>query len=201
MKNKVLVLGVTGGFGSGKTTVAGMFKTLGAIGLDADKIYHELIKPKGLLYKRIISSFGREILGNHNKINRKKMAKLVFGKREALEKLCRLTHPVVIKKIRFNLSILKRANACGPIVIDAPLLIEAGLLDAVDKLIVVKIDKKKQLARCKKERGLSCNEALRRIRAQAPMAKKIKLADYVVDNNGTLKQTREQVREIWKQIS
>ncbi len=198
---KILVLGVTGSFGSGKTTVAGMFKSLGAIGLDADKIYHELIKPKGLLYKAVVSSFGREITGKHNRINRKKMAKLVFGKREALEKLCRLTHPVVIKTINLKLSMLKRAKVSGPIVIDAPLLIEAGLLGAVDKLIAVKIDKKNQLARCKKERGLSCNEALRRINAQAPLAKKIELADYVIDNNGTLGQTREQVREIWKQIS
>ena len=69
-KKKTLVLGITGSFASGKTTVAGMFKSLGAIGLDADKIYHELIKPKGLLYKVIVSSFGREILGKHNKINR-----------------------------------------------------------------------------------------------------------------------------------
>lgn len=200
MKKRTLVLGVTGSFASGKTTVAWMFQTLGASRIDADRIYHELIRPPGSLYKKIISSFGREILGKTRQIDRKKLGKIAFSKRGDLRRLTQITHPGIIRKIREKNSQLKRTKKCRIIVIDAPLLIEAGLISLMDKLIVVKANKKNQISRCKKRKGLSRVEVIKRIRRQIPLTKKIKLADYVIDNNGTLKQTREQVRNIWKKL-
>lgn len=200
LRKKRLVLGITGSYCCGKTTVAGMFRRLGASCINVDAIYHRLIKPRGLLYERIVSAFGRDVLTNNNEIDRKKLGRIVFGENEALKRLCRITHPAIIKRMNVELSRLKRVKGCAVIVIDAPLLIEARLLDAPDKLIVVKASKRNQIARCKRQRGASGAEVIKRIRSQAPQTEKIKLADFVINNNGTLKQTREQVKDIWRKI-
>lgn len=200
LRKKGLVLGITGSFCCGKTTVAGMFRRLGASCINVDTIYHRLIKPRGLLYERIVSAFGQDVLGNNKQIDRKKLAKIVFGENEALKRLCRITHPAIIKRMNLELAKLKRAKGCVVIVIDAPLLIEARLLDVADKLIVVKASKRNQIARCKRQRGVPGAEVIKRIRSQAPQAEKVKLADYVINNNGTLRQTREQVKDIWRKV-
>jgi len=197
---QALILGITGSFGSGKTTCAKMFRESGAYVVDADRIYHRVIKPKSAVYKKIVSVFGKQILKPNGKISRKKLAKIVFAKRKDLQKLCRITHPPIIKEIRSKLLKLKKLKKPKIIVIDAPLLIEAGLTKMTDKLIVVKASKRNQITRAAKHKGLSRSEIIRRIRNQAPLAEKIKLADYVIDNNGTLGQIRKQVRNIWRQI-
>ncbi|UCB57193.1 MAG: dephospho-CoA kinase [Candidatus Omnitrophota bacterium] len=197
MKKKILVLGITGSFASGKSSVAEMFRRLGARIIDADKIYHRLIKPPNPLYKKIVSVFGQDILRRNKYIDRKKLAERVFTDKEALNKLSQITHPVIIKEIKRRLKKIKP----GVVIIDAPLLIEAGLNKIVDKLIVVKINRKNQVIRCREQRGLSGDEIAGRNRAQVALSEKIKLADYVIDNNGTFKQTNEQVDKIWKKIS
>ncbi|MBL7085028.1 MAG: dephospho-CoA kinase [Candidatus Omnitrophica bacterium] len=201
MGKKVLVLGVTGGLASGKTTVASMFKRLGAFCIDVDTIYHQLIKPKAALYKKIISAFGNEILGRGGRIDRKKLGKLVFSKKQNLKRLCRITHPAIIKGMGRQIRNLKRSKKRKIILIDAPLLVEVGLVKMVDRLIVVKASRKKQIARSAKVRGLCYGETIKRIGFQVPLREKIKLADFVIDNNGTLKQTRKQVKAIWEQIN
>ena len=175
-----------------------MFKGLGASVIDADKIYHQLISPGTSLYQRVISIFGREILKRNRRIDRKKLAQAVFNSRTSLKKLSQITHPAIISKMKIKLSKLKRAKGAKMAVIDAPLLIEAGSLEMVDKLIVIKTSGRNQIARCKRCWKLSRAEIVRRIKSQAPLKEKIKLADYVIDNNGTLRETREQVEDIWK---
>ena len=201
LEKKILVLGITGSFGAGKTTVALMFKRLGVSVIDADRIYHQLIKPGTLVYKGIVSAFGREILEKNKQIDRSKLAKLVFSKKEALKRLSQITHPAIIKRMSFKLSKLKRSQRRKIIVIDAPLLIEAGKISMVDKLIVVKTSKKNQIARCRRRFGISRDGVIKRIRTQAPLTEKIRLADYVIDNNGMLQQTREQVKNIWEKLN
>lgn len=195
-----MTLGITGSFGSGKTTVARMFKRLGASCIDADRVYHRLIKCKSPTYKKIVSAFGREILKSNKEIERKKLGKIVFSSGQNLKKICQLTHPAIIREIKDEITRWKRSKGRKVIVIDAPLLIEAGLIKMMDKLIVVKANKKNQIARSTKLRKFSRAQALRRIKAQAPLAEKLKLADYIIDNNGTLKQTQKQVKDIWKGI-
>lgn len=197
---KILVLGITGSFGGGKTTLAGMFKSLGASVIDADKIYHRLISPGTSVYKRVVSIFGREILKKNRQIDRKKLAQVAFNNRASLKRLSQITHPAIIRKIKIELSKLKRAKGFKMAVIDAPLLIEAGSLEMVDKLIVVKTAGRNQIARCKRHWKLSRAKIAQRIKSQAPLKEKIKLADYAIDNNGTLRETREQVKNIWKKI-
>jgi len=195
---KRVILGITGTFGSGKSTVANIFKSLGAELIDADKIAHRVIRPGSEIYNKIINAFSRSILKKNKSIDRKKIAKLVFKDKKLLQKLNRIIHPEVIKIIKNQIC----ASTKDVIVLDTPLLIEAGLERMVDKLIVVSIHKKKQIERALKKASLSEADILRRIKAQIPLKNKIRLADFVIDNSSTIGKTRKQVvsirRLVWK---
>lgn len=176
-----------------------MFKKLGADAIEADEIYRQILHSKGAVYKKIISTFGAKVLKKNRQINKKELSKIVFSEKKALRTLGRIAHPAIISRIKLKLAELKRFKSCQPIIIEAPLLIEGGLIKIVDKLIVVKTDFKRQLLRSKKHWKLSKAEIIARIKSQLPLAEKLKLADYVVDNNGTLRKTEKQVEGIWKQ--
>ena len=165
------IIGITGSFGTGKTTVASMFKDLGAKVIDADKIVHSLIDKK----------------------MRGKLAKIVFQRKEYLNRLCKVIHPFVVDKIRRLCKKYKNKL----IVIDAPLLIEVGLHKEVDFVIVVKAKKDIQIKRAMKKTKLSRKEVLARINCQIPLREKISLADFVIDNSSTLSKTKNQVRKIF----
>ena len=171
-----MILGITGSYGTGKSTVAKEFARLGAKVIDADKIVHTFIKAPV----------------------RKKLAKIVFKKKAYLDLICRVVHPLVIKRIKQE---IKRLNPKkNVIVIDAPLLVECGIHKIVNKLIVVKTTREVQLKRLRKKTGFSKQEIQRRISFQMPLSKKMKLADFIIDNNKKLKSTRGQIREIWKRV-
>ncbi len=195
------VVGITGSFGTGKTTVTKFFKRLGARVIDADKIACRILATGTLVYKNIISNFGKEVLKKGlAQIDRHKLAKIVFQNRKFLKKLNCITHPVIIKEIKREIRVIKKSNPRAIIVVDAPLLIEAGLLSLVDKLVVVSANKKIQIFRVKMHKGFSQNDIEARIKAQLPLREKIKSADFVVDNNGSLTYTKKQVREIWEAL-
>jgi len=171
-----MIIGLTGSFGTGKTTVAKIFKRKGAKVIDADKIVHQFISPS----------------------KRKELAKIVFKKKKYLELLCKVLHPLVIKKIKKE---IKRLNPKrNIIVIDAPLLIETGLHRIVDYLLVVKAKRKTQIERITKRMGLSKKDILRRIRFQMPLKRKIAMADFVIDNDGSLQDTKRQIDSIWEKL-
>ncbi len=193
-------MGVTGSFGTGKTTVAEMLKAQGACIIDADKIYHSLIKPKNGLCQKISLAFGGGLLDKHGQLNRQKLAEKAFTSKQLIKSLCDLTHPQVIKQIKSQVARFKKNKTCKLIVIDAPLLIEAGLTAMVDKLIVVKTNRAGQITRIEKKMRLTRAQIIQRITSQLPLSEKLKLADFVIDNNGTLAQTRKQAEKIWKTI-
>jgi len=192
-----LILGVTGGLATGKSTVARMFGKLGASVLDADKIAHGLIKPGGPVYKKVISVFGRGILDPNGRINRGRLAGIVFEDKKKLVILNTIVHPEVISKIRSQIK--KRAGQGRPYIIDAPLLTEAGLLDMIDMLVVVSTDRKTQIKRAKRRSRISRREIARRIGSQLPLAKKKRLADFIIDNSGSLHSTKKEVNKIWRE--
>ncbi len=187
-----IILGLTGSFCSGKTTVARIFRSFGAKIIDADKIAHRLIKPQTKIYKKIINTFGQGILKKSRAVDRKKLAEIVFSNKHLLKKINKIIHPEVIRVIKEKIR-----NSCERIIVlDAPLLIEAGLEKIVDKVIVVTITRGKQIERISKKTGLSRPEILKRIAAQIPLHIKVRLADFVIDNSATFEKTNKQVKQI-----
>ncbi|MDD5449953.1 MAG: dephospho-CoA kinase [Candidatus Omnitrophica bacterium] len=193
------IIGVTGSFGTGKTTVSCMFKRLGAVVFDADRFAHEALLERGIRNK-LVWQFGRRILKADGGIDRRKLGKVVFTDNVALKKLCAAVHPYVIKKIKKGIQRLKRANKKATIVLDVPLLIETGMTKLVDKLIVVKTDKRTEIKRCVQATALSRKEILARIRAQMPIGEKIRKSDFVIDNSGTKQKTKREVKKVWQEI-
>lgn len=191
---KKLIIGLTGSFGSGKTTVAKIFSSYGAKVIDADRIAHKAIRPQGEIYKKIVNAFGEDIIKKDKTIHRGKLAKIVFAKKDSLTKLNKIMHPEVIRIIKGKINALSRKI----IILDAPLIIEAGLANLADKLIVVRLSPKKRIERLINKTHLSKTDILKRINAQIPQAGKVALADFVIDNNGTIGRTRKQVEKIWR---
>jgi dephospho-CoA kinase len=171
-----MIIGITGSFGTGKTTVAEIFGNLGAHVIDADKIVHSFINAKA----------------------RKELSKIVFRRKAYLELICKIVHPILTAKIKEEIQRLNPKKTV--IVIDAPLLIESGLHKMVDVLVVVKTEKETQVKRAMKRLGLDRVSVLKRIRFQMPLKKKIKMADFIIDNESGMSQTRKQVKDIWKKI-
>ena len=195
----VLILGITGGLATGKSSVAQMFGNLGAKVVSADKIARELLKPRSLYFERVVKEFGQEILKN-GEIDRKKLADIVFKDRSKLKRLERIVHPQVKKMIRKEIQAYKKFTKKGVIVLDVPLLFEAGLEKFVQYTIVVKASRKEQLKRAQKL-SLDRNKALERIRAQWPLGAKLRLADIVINNEGSKKQTEKKVKRIWQKLT
>jgi len=194
------VIGVTGGLCTGKTTVARFFAELGAEVLDADEIAHQVMRPGEKPWEEIVVAFGEDVLDNDRTINRRSLAKIVFESREALERLEGIVHPAVIGEIQKSLIQIKAKKSASFVVIDAPLLIEAGLDKIVDELVVVKVSQGKQIERTVSSGRITRDQAMKRIAYQLPLTKKIEKADYVIDNSGSLDQTRRQVERIWRKI-
>lgn len=189
---KKIIIGLTGSFGSGKTTVAGIFRSFGAVVIDADKISHSLLKPRNAAYKKIIKAFGGDVVRTNGSIDRKKLGGIVFKDKALLNKLNRILHPEIITIINRMIRNCRKKV----VVLEAPLLVEAGLNKAVDKLIVVTITSKKQIERLRKKTGYSSQEISRRISSQMPLVNKVRIADFVIDNSGTIKKTKEQAARI-----
>jgi len=195
LRNKIII-GITGSFGSGKTTVSGIFNSLGAEVIDADKIAHRLIEQGTKVYKAVVKAFGKSILKKNGSIDRNRLSEIVFNDRNLLNKLNKIVHPGVIRQIKASLN----NSSKKVLVLDAPLLIEAGLKDMVDSLIVVKAGQKVQIERLTKKSAFSKKEILRRIRAQMPLREKVRMADFVIDNGGTVGNTYKQAVEAWEKI-
>jgi len=197
-----LIIGLTGGIVSGKSTVASMFRDLGAKIIDADKLGHSVILPNKPAWKKIVKIFGKDILQNDLTIDREKLGKIVFANQTLLKKLNEITHPEITKLIKkeINLARNETHNQEKILIIDAALIYEAKIDRFMNKIIVVYIDKDEQIRRLIKRNNLSKDEALQRIKSQMSMKEKVKMADYVIDNSSSLDKTKEQVKKIWKNL-
>lgn len=191
-----MIIGVTGSFGSGKTTAAKFFKKLGAYIIDADKVYGALIRPDKKCCKKIVKYFGKTILKKDGRIDRPALGQIVFKEKKKLKLLNKITHPEIIKEIKHNIGSIKSRV----IIIDAALLVETLFYKKLDGLIVIKTKESVLVNRLLRDKKLTKEDILRRIRLQAPLKKKLAAADFIIDNSGTKKQTLSQVMKIWKQI-
>ena len=197
-----MIIGLTGGIVSGKSTVALMFKDLGAKIVDADKLGHSVILPHEPAWEKIVKIFGKDVLQNDLTIDREKLGKIVFANQSLLKKLNDITHPEITKIIKKEIDSLKNKtyNQKKILIIDAALIYEAKIDRLMEKIIVVYIDEDEQIKRLIKRNNLSKDEALQRIKSQMPMKEKVKMADYVIDNSNSLDKTKKQVEKIWKNL-
>ena len=196
-KNK-FVLGITGNIASGKSTVARMFKTKDCLLIDADCLGHKLISSGTGVYTRIIKAFGSGMLKPDNSIDRAKLAKIVFTNKLALARLNAIVHPELIRQIK---RLIRNANK-RVIILDAALIVEAGLIRLVDKLIVVTAQRKQQFLRSQKNLNLTKKQLILRVKSQVSQKAKSRFADFIIDNSGQLSKTAKQVfkirRKLWK---
>lgn len=196
----MLVIGVTGGVGTGKSTVSRLFGRMGAKVLNADRITHELMRPKKEIWRKVRKRFSPEILTPQGEIDRRALGKIVFADPKALKRLTPLIHPAVRRVIRQRIGAIRRKNPKAVVVLDIPLLIEAGSAYRVDALVVVSAPLGVVNKRLKKRSDWSLGEIRRRQAFQMPLREKEKRAHFVVDNGGTVAATRCQVMKIWNRI-
>ncbi|MEZ4598502.1 MAG: dephospho-CoA kinase [Syntrophotaleaceae bacterium] len=190
-----MVLGLTGGIASGKSTIADIFRQFGAAVVSADVLAREVVRPGSAVLAAIAEHFGRGILYETGSLNRKAMAELIFRDPGARSALNTITHPAIAELADRKFDELKRSGA-QLIVYDVPLLFEAGAERQVDKVLVVNLDREQQLLRLQKRDGISLDQAEKRIASQMPLREKVARADFVIDNSGSLEETVRQVREL-----
>ena len=191
------IVGLTGGFGSGKSFVASLFRRLGASVVDADKLGHKALKNGSTAYKRVVAVFGKKILNPDLSINRKALAGIAFADGKNLAKLNRIVHPGIINNIKNR---IHRAAKSEVLIVDAPLICETNITGLMNVLIVVKASRSTQIGRSLKKFNRDEKDARKRIACQMPLNKKVRMADYTVDNDGTKEETKKQVRKIWKEL-
>ena len=208
----MLKVGLTGGIASGKSAVGEMFVALGAHLVQADRLAHELMNPGEPVYNQVVRHFGREIVNPDGSVNRPKLAELAFGAPDLPEdqrgsrvaELNRIVHPAVIRSQEDWMQAIGAQNRNAVAIVEAALILEAGMGKRFDRLIVVTCAPEQRTARFAARQKIdlesATKEVRRRMAAQLPDEEKVKAADYVIDNSGSLATTREQVADIWKEL-
>jgi len=190
------VIGLTGGIGSGKSTVAQFLAELGAIIIDADKMGHEALKPDSEVRQQVVAAFGRQIVNANGDIDRSRLGEIVFGNAEARERLNRIMHPPLYDMVKARLEECRRQGA-GVVVLEAPLLIEADWQSLADEVWVTVAPEATVLNRLQKRSGLSEPESLVRIRSQLPSEERLKHADVVIDTDCSPGELKNRVTRLW----
>jgi dephospho-CoA kinase len=205
----LLKVGLTGGIATGKSAAGEMFAALGAHLIQADEIAHQLMQPEGAVYQEVVRHFGAAILNADGTINRARLAELAFGSSSELvasriEELNRIVHPAVIRKQEEWMKETGRQYPHSIAIVEAALILEAGADKSFDRLIVVTCRTEQRFerwaARMKTDIETARLEVERRMAAQFPDEVKIKAADYVIDNSGSLEETRKQVKEVFRKL-
>lgn len=196
----MITIGITGGFATGKTTVVKMFRELGAKVVDADRIARSITKPKTLVWKSIVDYFGKEVLKKNGYINRNKLAKIIFSNKTKRYKLNSFLHPHIISEIKRIINTAAKGSKTKVLVVDAPLLFESGINKLFDKIIVVLCRYDIQQKRALMRKNLSLKQINKRIKSQWPLNRKIKKADFIINNNKNFIKTKREVNGVWKEL-
>lgn len=194
----MILIGLTGGVATGKSTVAKMFERCGAIVIDADKLAREVVRPGKPAWREIVRRFGTSVLNGDQTINRQILGQIVFQNRTKRRQLERIIHPRVAHEQARLTRQAARQDPKAIVIYDVPLLFEAGIDKRVDKTVVVTTDRETQIARLKKRNGLTRSEALRRIKSQMPLTLKRRHADYVLDGTKQPRRLANDVNQLFK---
>ena len=193
-------IGLTGGIGSGKSTVSKVLATLGASIIDADRVGHEIYLPGKAAWKQVTDTFGRKIVAEDQTIDRKKLGAIVFGSPDALARLNAIVHPIMFEEIRQRIQARRAEGFTLPVVVEAAILIEANWLPLADTVWVVETDKDAAIRRVAEQRGMSAADAEARIANQLSNAERRKHAQVVIRNNGSLQALEQQIQQAWDQL-
>ena len=206
----MLKVGLTGGMASGKSVVGEMFVALGARLVQADRLAHELMHPGQPVYDEVVRRFGREILNADGSVNRPKLAEIAFAASDGaqrgsrVDELNQIVHPAVIRSQEEWMHAVGIKDRRAVAIVEAALILEAGMARRFDRLIVVSCTPEQRVARFAARQNIDLEsagkEVERRMAAQLPDSEKIKAADYVIDNSGTIENTRHQVERVWEKL-
>ncbi len=193
------VIGLTGGIGSGKSTVSRYLAELGAQVIDADTVAHEVFEPGTEGWRALVNTFGEGILSPEGEIDRKKLGAIVFNDPEALSRLNGIVHPQAYQLVKSRLEEYRKQGV-AVVVLEVILLVEAGWAHLADETWVTVASEDSVVKRLKQQRGLTEEEILARIRSQTPSEERVKHADVAIDNDGDPEETKKKVKELWDKI-
>ena len=196
----MILVGLTGGVACGKSSVARLFQDCGAILIDADVLARTVVERGKPALKDIAREFGKKALQPDGTLNRPALAKIVFASPVKLKKLNAIVHPRVAREQTKLTRSIEAQEPQAVVMYDAPVLVEAAAHKRMDKIVVVSADEKTQIKRLHNRNHLSKAEALRRIKIQMPLAKKVALADYVIDGTLSYEQTKHEVERIYEEL-
>ncbi len=194
-------VGLTGGIASGKSTVSRILGDLGVPVIDADVIAREVVAPGSAALGRIVDAFGEEVLSDDKSLNRARLGEIVFSDASKKKILEGILHPEIIAEQDRRLKNIESEGNTPIAVVDAAVMIESGSWKRFDLIVVVDCDESQQISRLCRRNGMREEEAMRRIEAQMPLSEKVKYADHVIDNRGSMDDTRKQVEELIKSLS
>jgi dephospho-CoA kinase len=196
----MFVVGLTGGIGSGKSTFAALLTEQGAKLIDADLLGREALQPGRPAWHSVVDQFGDEVLAPHSMtIDRKRLAEIVFADRDKLAALNAIVHPVIVKGIADALDELRHGDEI--VILDAALIVELGLAEGLDALIVVVADENLRKKRLAKERGMGDADIVARMRTQTSSEEQLTKADLVVRNNGKIEELAREAERVWLELS
>jgi dephospho-CoA kinase len=193
----MLTIGLTGGIGSGKSTVARMLAEMGAPVLDADKVGHSIYAPGGPAYDGVVEAFGREILAPDGTIDRKRLGPIVFADPSALKRLNGIVHPKMFQRMGEMVREMRERGERKPIVIEAAILIEANWQALFQEIWLVTASRERVIERIERDRGMKPEQTEARIKAQLSDEERRRHATLVIENNGTVDQLRDCVSRLW----
>ena len=203
----VLKVGLTGGIAAGKSVVGEMFAAQGAHVIQADQISHQLMQPGQAVYQEVVQHFGAEILDPDGTVNRARLGELAFGgpnRPSRIQELNQIVHPAVVRRQEEWMTEVGRRDPHAIAVVEAALILEAGMAGGFDRLVVVTCRPEQRIERwaqrLKVDQEAARREVARRMAAQIPDEEKIRAADYVIDNSGSLDETGRLVRKIYAEL-
>lgn len=194
-------IGLTGGIGSGKSTVSQLLAELGALVIDADTVGHEIYLPGKEAWKQVTGAFGPEIVAADQTIDRKKLGAIVFGSPEALQRLNAIVHPLMFQDIARRIQDKRAAGFSEPIVVEAAILIEANWMPLVDEVWLVEASTQAVVERVAAQRGLAASETEARIASQLSKAERRRHAQIVIHNDGSLADLKRRINRAWERLS
>ncbi len=196
------VIGLTGGIATGVTTVAQMFREMGAVVIEADQMAREVVAPGTDAFRAIVEVFGKNVLQRDGTLDRKRLAEIIFKDQAARRRLNAITHPPIRRRIQEEVERLREAQPDAIVMVDIPLLLDTSGPEAfdLDAVIVVSAGPDVQGSRLRARDRISQEEAERRVASQRPVAEKAAEADWVIDNAGSLEETRRQVEVLWQEL-